>query len=178
MSNHHIRAKRLQTPQRGDWYALWPVWAICGGLSLLAAFALVWQYVANLPQKSDIPVVVLDGGRDLQLEPSKLVSQQLHLFEARASGQKVKFVVERTQEKSVRVALASCRTCYRSRDRHFAKNGQMTCGECNMPMTFESKDRKAGTNSCALVELPHTETDRDITVLTRDVLAMAAKQPQ
>ncbi len=97
MSNHHIRAKRLKTAQRADWYALWPVWAICGVLSLLAAFALVWQYVANLPQKSDIPVVAMEGGRDLHMDPSKLVSQQLHMFEARASGQKVKFIVERTQ---------------------------------------------------------------------------------
>ena len=178
MSNHHIRAKRLKMPQRGDWYALWPVWAICGCLLLLAAFGLVWQYVANLPQKSDMPVIALDGGRDLHLERGKLASQQLHLFEARASGQKVKYVVERTQDKTVRVALASCRICYRSRERHFTKNGQMMCGACNMPMNFESKDRKTGTNSCALVEIPHTETDRDITVLTRDVLAMAATQPQ
>lgn len=178
MSNHHIRAKRLKTPQRGDWYALWPVWALCGVLSLLAAFALVWQYVAGLPPKSDMPVVALDGGRDLHLDPSKLVSQQLHLFEARAAGQKVKFLVERTQDKTVHVALASCRTCYRSRDRHFAKNGQMMCDECNGPMNFDSKDRKTGTNSCALVEVPHTETDHDIAVLARDVLAQAARQPQ
>lgn len=178
MSNHHIRAKRFKTPQRGDWYALWPVWALCGGLSLLAASLIVWEYVANLPQKSDIPLVAVEGGRDLHMDPVKLVSQQLHLFEARASGQKVKLVVERTQDKTVHVALASCQVCYRNRDRHFAKNGQMMCGKCNGPMNFESKDRKTGTNGCALVEVPHTETDRDITVLTRDVLAMAAKQPQ
>ncbi len=178
MSNHHIRANRLKRPQRGDWYALWPVWAICGGLSLLAVFAFVWQYVAGLPQKSDIPVVALDSGRDLHLDPSKLGSQQLHLYEARASGQKVKFIVERTQNKTVHVALASCRTCYRSRDRHFVKNGQMMCGECNSQMNFEAKDRKAGTAGCALVEIPHTETDRDIAVLARDVLAQAEKQPR
>jgi len=178
MSNRHVRAKRLKTPQRGDWYALWPVWALCGVLSLLVAFALVWEYVVNLPQKSDIPVVAVEGGRDLHIDPSKLALQQLHLFEARSPGQKVKFLVERTQDKTVHVALASCRTCYRNRDRHFAKNGQMMCSECNGPMTFESKDQKAGTNSCALVEIPHTETDRDITVLARNVLAMAAKQPQ
>jgi hypothetical protein len=92
-----------------------------------------------------------------------LIPQQLHLFEARASGQKVKFIVERTQDKTAHVALASCRICYRSRDRHYAKNGQMMWGECNGPMAFESKDRKTGTNSCTLAEIPHKETDRDIT---------------
>jgi uncharacterized membrane protein len=178
MSNHQIRVKRTKTPRHGDWYTLWPVWALCGGLLLLLVFGLGWVYVVNLPPKSDIPLVALGGGRDLHLDPSKLSSQQLHLFEARASGQKVKFVVERTQDKTVHVALASCRICYRSRDRHFAKSGQMMCGECNMPMNFESRDQKPGTNSCALVEVPHAETDRDITVLTSDVLAVAAKQPR
>ncbi len=178
MSNHHIHAKRPKTPKRGDWYALWPVWALCGGLLLFVAFALVWQYIAGLPPKSDIPVVALEGGRDLHIDPSKVVSQQLHLFEARASGQKVKFIVERTQDNIVHAALASCRTCYRSRDRHYAAQGKMMCGECNMPMNFVSRGKQASTNSCALVEIPHAETDRDITVLTRDVLAMAAKQPR
>jgi uncharacterized membrane protein len=176
MSNHHIHAKRLKAPQRGDWYAFWPVWALCGGLVLYFTVALVWQYVAGLPQKSDLSVVVVDGGRDLHLDPGKLGSQQLHLFEARAAGQKVKFVIERTQDKTVHVALASCRTCYRSRERHFTKNGQMMCGECNMPMNFESQSEQASTHRCALVEVPHTETDHDIAVLARDVIAQAATQ--
>ncbi len=178
MSNHHIRAKRLKMPKRGDWHALWLVWAMCGGLLLLFTVAVVWQYMAGLPPKSDMSVVALDGGRDLHLDPGQLVSQQLHLYEARTSGQKVKFVVDRTQDNIVHSALASCRICYRSRDRHYAKQGKMMCGECNMPMNFVSKGKQASANSCALVEVPHAESDHDIAVLARDVLAQAAKQPR
>jgi len=178
MSNHRISLNRRKPSLRADWHVLWPVWAICSILLLFAVFVMVWEYRSDLPQKSDIPVVALGEGRDLHLDASKLSSSQLHLFEVRASGQKVKFIVERTQDNVVHAALASCKTCYRSRDRHYAAQRKMMCGECNMPMNFVSQGKQTSTNSCALVEIPHTETGRDITVLARDVLAQAAKQPQ
>lgn len=177
MSNQRIR-KHSKTPRRGDWCTLWPVWALCGGLGLLFVFALAGVYIANLPQKSDIPVVAVGEGQDLHLDPAKLNLRQLHLFEVRAAGQKARVVVQRTDDNTVHVGLASCSICYRSHNRHYAKNGQMMCGECNSQMNFEAKDRRAGTNGCALVEVPHTETSSNITVLTRDVLAVAAQQPQ
>ncbi len=178
MSNHRIHPRHSKAPSRGNWYVLWPVWALCGGLALLFVFALARTYIAYLPQKSDIPVVAVGNGQDLHMDPRKLVAQQLHLFEARASGQKLKFIVERTQDNVVHAALASCKTCYRSHNRHYAKNGQMMCAECNNQMNFDTKDRKTGANGCALVDIPHTETNDSITVLVRDVLAQAAKMPQ
>jgi uncharacterized membrane protein len=178
MSNHRISPKRPKSSLRGDWHVLWPVWSICSILLLFAVFLLVREYQADLPQKSDIPVVALDQSMDLHLDANELSSPRLHLFEARASGQRVKFVVQQTPDQTIHTALASCRACYRSRNRHYAKQGQMMCGECNMPMNFGSQSKQASSNSCALVEIPHTETDRDITVSARDVLAQAAKQPQ
>jgi uncharacterized membrane protein len=178
MSNHRISHKRLKASLRSDWHVLWPVWAICSILLLFAVFVMVREYRVDLPQASDIPVVALDQGRDLHLDVSRLNSQRLHLFEARASGQRVKFVVQQTPDQTIHTALASCRACYRSRNRHYARQGQMMCGECNMPMNFGSQSKQASSNSCALVEIPHTETDRDITVSARDVFAQAAKQPQ
>jgi uncharacterized membrane protein len=178
MSNHRIIHKRPKSSLRDNWHVLWPVWAICSILLLFGVFVLVREYRANLPLKSDIPVVALDKGRDLHLDRSELDSSQLHLFEARASGLAVKFVVQRTPDQTIHTALASCRACYRSRNRHYARQGQMMCGECNMPMNFGPQGKQPSANSCALVEIPHTETDRDITVSARDVLAQAAKQPQ
>lgn len=178
MSSHRIHPRHSKAPGRGNWYVLWPVWALCGGLALLFVFALASTYIAYRPQKSDIPVVAVGNGQDLHMDPQKLVPQQLHLFEVSSSGQKVKVVVQRTDDKAVQVALASCRTCYRSHDRHYVKNGQMMCAECNERMNFEAKGQKTGTNGCALVELPHTQTNGNITVLLRDVLAQAAKMPQ
>jgi len=178
MSNHGIIRKRPKDGLQGNWHTLWPVWAICSILLLFAVFVMVREYRAGLPQKSDIPVISLGEGRDLHVDANKLRAPQLHLFEVRASGQAVKFVVQRTPDQTIHTALASCRACYRSRNRHYARQGQMMCGECNMPMNFRSQGKQPSTNSCALVEIPHTETNREITVSARDVLAQDAKQPQ
>jgi Membrane iron-sulfur containing protein FtrD-like len=111
-------------------------------------------------------------------QQSKLRSPQLRLFETSASGQKVKFIVQRTPDQIVHVAVASCRACYRNRDSHYALNGEMICGQCKEAMDFESKVQKARTNHCALVEVPHTESGGDVAVLVRDVFAQAAMLPQ
>ncbi len=151
------------------------MWALCSGLLLLLAFGILQEYLAERAQKSDVAVVVLRDGQDLHLDPGNLSPQHLYLFEARVSGQAARFIVERTKDQTIHVALASCRICSRSHDRNYAQKGVMICGECNGPMPFESKVRTAIRNSCALVEVPHAETNRDVTVLARDVLARAAK---
>lgn len=174
MSNRRINVRHPKTHERGNWYLFWPVCAIAAVLLLMVAYISVSEYRASLPQKSDIPVVALGDGRDLHQDPSKLSSGQLHLFEASTSGRKVKFVVERTQDKAVHVALASCRACYRSHDPHYTRKGEMICGKCKESMAFESRTQKAGTNNCSLAEIPHSETDRDVVVLAHDVLAQAA----
>lgn len=132
----------------------------------------------ELPKKSDIPVVVVSEGHDLHLESSKLRSGELHLFEVSTSGEKVRVAVERSGGGTTHVALASCRACYKNRDHHYAEKGKMMCGKCSTPMKFESNGQKADTNSCALVELPHTEKDGNIAVLARDVLALVHRLPQ
>lgn len=178
MSHHRIKRVQSVSNSRGAWYVLWPVWAICTFFLLLGVLVVVQEYRAELPKKNDTPVIAVSEDQDLHLDTSKLNSRELHLFEVSSSGKKVKIAVQRTEDKSVHVALASCRACYRNRDHHYAKQGQMMCGKCNGPMKFESKDQTADTNSCALVELPHTEKDGNIAVLARDVLAEVQKLPQ
>lgn len=157
---------------------LWPVWAICTILLLFGVFVFVRAYREDLPQKSDIPVVALGEGQNLHLDPRNLNSPQLHLFEASASGQKVKFVVQRAPDQTIHVAVASCRACYKSKNLHYAQNGVMVCGKCEHSMDFESKGKKTNATHCALVEIPHSESDHDMAVLVRDVVAEAAKLSQ
>lgn len=178
MSHHRIKRVPSASNSRGTWHVLWPVWAICSFLLLIGVFVGVREYQMELPKKSDIPVVVVSEGQDLHLESSKLSSGDLHLFEVSSSGEKVKIAVQRTDDRTVHVALASCRACYRNRDHHYAKQGQMMCGKCSMTMKFESKNQKADTNSCSLVKIPHTEKEGDIAVSTGDVLAQAQRLPQ
>jgi len=178
MSNHGINHKHPKPTRHGGWQVLWPAWAICTILLLFGAFVLLRQYREDSPQKNDIPVIALSEGENLHLDQSKLRSSQLHLFEASDSGQRVKFIVQRTPDQTVHVAVASCRACYRNRNSHYARNGEMICGQCKEAMDFESKAQKARANHCALVEVPHTETGDDVAVLIRDVFAQAAKLPQ
>jgi hypothetical protein len=175
MSNNHINVKHSRTGKRSDWYAFWPVLAISGVLGLFVALYAVRLYRAGLPQDSDIPIVALANGQNLHLEKSKLNPSQMYLFEANAVGKKVKFIVQQTQDRKIHVALASCRSCVRSRNPHYARNSEMICGQCKEAMAFESKVQKATPNNCALAEIPHTETDRDVTVLSHDVIAEASK---
>ncbi len=177
MSSHRIKPAKQSLTSRETWHVLWPVWAICSVLLLFGVFVVVREYLMELPKKSDVPVVAVSDGQNLRLETNKLSLGKLHLFEVSTSGEKVKVAVQRAGDGTVHVALASCRSCYRNRDHHYAKQGQMMCGKCNMTMKFESKDQKADTNSCALVEIPHTETNGDIAVLTRDVIAQVGNLP-
>lgn len=170
MSKAQVKTKRLKEPRHYGWRETWPVWAVGGFLFLVLCFSLIQTYLAYRPQKSDVPIVALKPAQDLHLDARGLRPQQLHLFEANVSGKKVRFIVERTQDNAIHVSLASCRVCYRSRDRHYAQKGQMICGECNGPMPFESKAQKAPVNTCALAEIPHRESGSDLVVSANDVL--------
>jgi len=178
MSNHGINRKYPKPTRHEGWHVRWPAWAICTVLLLFGAFVIFRQYREDSPQKSDIPVIAISEDQNFHMDQSKLRSPQLHLFEASASGQRVKFIVQRTADQAVYVAVASCRACYRNRNSHYARNGEMICGQCKEAMDFESKAQKARANHCALVEVPHTETGDDVAVLIRDVFAQAAKLPQ
>jgi uncharacterized membrane protein len=178
MSNHGINRKYPKPTRHEGWHVRWPAWAICTVLLLFGAFVIFRQYREDSPQKSDIPVIAISEDRNFHMDQSKLRSPQLHLFEASASGQRVKFIVQRTADQAVHVAVASCRACYRNRNSHYARIGEMICGQCKEAMDFESKAQKARTNHSALVEVPHTESGGDVAVSVRGVFAQAAKLPQ
>jgi len=174
MSNHRIKVNHLKMHERGNSYMFWPLCLITAFLLLPIGLTVVHEYLANRQQHSDIATVCLGDGHDLHLDRSKLQAGQMHLFEVSTSGQKLLFLVQQTQDRVVHVALASCKACYHNRNSHYARKGQMMCGKCKEPMTFESGSKQATRNGCALPEIHHTETDREVTVLTNDVRAQAA----
>src|ERR1700676_1681931 len=109
VKNHPVHIKRSKGHRVGRWYSMWPVWGLLTFLVLLFAFNLTSEYIIDLPQKSDIKAVSLGEGQDVHLQTKKLNSMPLHLFEVNASGKKARLVVQQTEDKSIRVALASCR---------------------------------------------------------------------
>lgn len=120
-------------------------------------------------------MTLLAAERVVHLDQAKLMPAQLQMFEEEVSGQKVRFVVQRTLDNKVHVALATCRACYHSMNPHYTRKGKMICGKCNMPMQLESAMERDGNNRCTLPEIPHQESVRDVTVHIRDVLAQAQK---
>ncbi|HZC21737.1 MAG TPA: Fe-S-containing protein [Candidatus Binatia bacterium] len=170
MSHSRIKPKLSKEARRYGWRETWPLWVLGGSLTLLIVACFVQLERVYGPQKSDVSVIALKPAQDLHLDTSTLNPMQSHLFEANVSGKKVRFIVERTQDKVIHVALASCRVCYRSRDRHYARKGEMICGECNGTMPFETKSQKTPANTCALGEIPHKEVGRDLFVSVSDVM--------
>lgn len=175
MSHSRINQKPSKTYRRADWYTFWPVWVLCAVLISFCAIGFVKVYLAERPQKSDVTVVSVGAGQDLHLDMGELSPGKLHLYEVSSPRQTVKFVVQQTQDKTVHVALATCKVCYRSKNPHYVRNGKMICGKCKEAMDYESKGQKNSVNGCILPEIPHTEENGQQTVLAQDVFDQASK---
>ena len=104
-----IEVSNLKMHERGHSYMFCPLCLITAFLLLPIAFSVVREYLANRQQHSDIAPVSLGDQQVLHLDRSKLQAGQMHLFEVSASGQKLLFLVQKTQDKTVHVALASCK---------------------------------------------------------------------
>ena len=175
MSRSRINLKRSKTYHRADWYTFWPVWALCAVLISFCIIGFVEVYLAERPQKSDVPVVSVGAGQDLHLGMGDLSSGKLHLYEVRSPGRRVKFVVQQTTDKTVHVALATCKACYRSENSHYVLDGKMMCSKCRHAMDFALSGEENYANQCKLSEISHTEENRQVTILERDVFDQASK---
>lgn len=171
MSHHRIKPKSDGISLRKDWRVFWPVLAVLAVPLLITVLVMVATFWAGHPHK-------LAANRDLQLNIVKLRVNQLHLFETSVSGEKVRFVVERTPDNTVHVAVAACKFCYRERRSNRVQDGVVLCARCNGSMNFESTKAGGHANSCDLSEIPHQETTRTITVLAREIAQTVTKLAQ
>ena len=171
MSHQRIKSKPGCISLRKDWRVFWPILAILAVPVLLTVMAIVATFWVGHLQK-------LAANRDLQLDVAKLRANKLHLFETSVSGEKVHFVVERTEDNTVHVALAACRFCYRERHSNRVQDGVVLCARCNDSMNFESIKARGRANSCDLSEIPHRQTSQTLAVLARDIAQTVTKQTQ
>ncbi len=171
MSHHRIKGKSGGYSLRKDWRIFWPVLAVLAVPLFLMALVIVkmsWPYHSRK----------LPAGQDLRLEISKLRPNQLHLYETTVSGEKVRFVVERTQDNTIHVALAACPFCYRERHANRVQDGAVMCDRCKGPMDFASAKPGAHANNCDLSEIPHQQTAQNLTILARDITQTATRLAQ
>lgn len=171
MSHHRIKPKSDGISLRKDWRVFWPVLAVLAVPLLITVLVMVATFWAGHPQK-------LAANRDLQLDVVKLRVNQLHLFETSVSGENVRFVVERTPDNTVHVAVAACKFCYRERRSNRVQDGTVLCARCNGSMNFESTKAGGHANSCDLSEIPQRQTPQTLTVLARDIAQTVTKLAQ
>lgn len=171
MSHHQIKRRSGNYSLRENWRIFWPVLAVFAVPLLLTAFVIVktsWPYHAH-----KVP-----AGQNLRLIAAKLHPNQLHLFETSISGQKVRFVVERTQDNTIHVALAACRFCYRERHSNQVRDGAVFCDRCRGSMDFAAAKTVERANSCDLVEVQHQQSGRNVTIQARDITQIIAELAQ
>lgn len=168
----HRSKKKIQI----GWHELWPVWTIGAFLLLITVAYLVHVYRIYGPQRSDVQAVSLRPDDYLRVTLAKLVPMQLHLYAVKASDSTVRFIVERTQDRIVHVALAVCSNCIQSGKPNYTRKGRMICGRCNGPMPFTPKSKTAIANTCYMPEIPHKEVDGELVVIMHDVLHRASLQ--
>ena len=101
---------------------------------------------------------------ELRLPLAGLYPMQMHLYAIRDGERIVKFLVERTRDQIVHVALASCSACARQRSANYAKDGQMICGRCKGAMPFARSGQKTTAHTCQLIAIPHREAEGDLIV--------------
>ena len=171
MNRYRSKSKARDYSLRKDWRLFWPVLVILAVPLFLTALVIVKTSWPVRSQK-------LLAGQDLHLNIAKLRLNQLHLFETNVSGQKVRFVVERTQDNTIHVALAACRFCYRERRSNRIQDGAVICSRCNGSMDFVSAKTGRRTNSCDLSEVPHQQSTQTLTVLALDIAQTVTRLSQ
>jgi len=168
--------RKANNGNRAGWRAFWPAWLLFALLIGLFGFNLVGPYLEDLPKRSDVPVTRVNSGHDLDIASGSLEPGKLHLFETVASGQKIQFLVQRTHDGVVHAALATCRSCIRSRTSHYARNGEYFCGQCKHAMRFETDE--SDNQRCPMPEIPHSESNGMLTVRESDIMAISDRMSQ
>lgn len=171
MSHHRIKRKLDGISLRMDWRRFWPVLVVFAVPVLITVFVMVATLWAGHPQK-------VAANQDLHLDVARFRVNKLHLFETSASGEKVRFVVERTRDNTVHVAIAACKFCYRERHSNRVQDGAVICGRCRSSMDFESSKAAHDANNCNLIEIPQQHAQQCLTIMARDIAQTITKLAQ
>ena len=166
-------SQRRSMRDTGTKHPLWPVWAICGLLTL-GILIMFWRILPDkTPKNSDIAVLNIPETAEVRFRTADLPAGELRLFRISRTG--ITLVVKRLQDRHVHVALSSCTVCSREGHKSYARKNELFCGVCNQPMRFENDKVAAKTSSgqCPLPEIPASENDGAVVIAMRDILTVA-----
>lgn len=177
-SRQHVlgrRRKRVEALARQGWH----VWGLIAGFFLAVLGAAAWFAISQerkATASDHLPEIVLQAGESFLYDLSKLQPGQTRLFTYPInSSERSKLLVNRDSEGVVRVAFASCTTCYSFRKQHHLKEGKLICGQCQSAMRIgDRNERMTADKSCVAVPVPFS-IENDKVVVKADVIAEGGK---
>ena len=178
MKRLRIQTQRGKDGKRGGWRVFWPIWLLFSLLIGLFGFNLLEPYLEDLPRRSDVPVIALGAGKDLQISQNSLQRGEIHLFDAANAAQRIQFLVQRANDNVIHTAIATCRSCIRSGKAHYARNGEFICGQCEHAMRFEISKSNEHSENCIMPEIPHSVSNGMVIIRASDVRAIFDRASQ
>lgn len=149
-------------------------WVQRAVLGLVALLALATGWLAIRDERDHI---VVPAGTDIRFPVATLKPGRLHLLTyVLDQTRSIPVAVERGDDQVIRVALGTCRSCWRSIPR--ASSGNLVCGRCsktmNMPDPATARGEKRG--GCALAPVPYSVTGDQLVVRGESVASEFARQ--
>jgi uncharacterized membrane protein len=133
-------------------------WSVLAAVLALALLTLWGSFTGTEPRE-------LQAGSDLVLPLAQLKTNKLFLFRYRIDPSTAASVaVQRGADGIIRAALASCRSCFKSRN--YEWSGKLVCGHCRhvMKMPDPVKELDVNKSGCALTALEYVVGDDSLSV--------------
>jgi uncharacterized membrane protein len=147
---------------------------------MVALFLLFWGAIAwflfsegkKIRASDDLPAIAIETGGDFTYDLTKLDEGQTRFFTYPInSSERAKLLVNRDSEGVVRVAFASCTTCYASRGEHELKEGKLMCGRCQDAMRIgDRNERITPDKGCVAVPIPFSVENNKVRVRAQAIV--------
>lgn len=147
---------------------------------VVASFLLFWVAVAwvltseerKMRASDNLPSIALESGSDFTYDLTKLDAGQTRFFTYPInSSERAKLLVNRDSAGVVRVAFASCTTCYASRGDHRLREGKLICGRCQDAMRMgDQNERITPDKGCVAVPVPFSAENNKVIVRAQAIM--------
>ena len=164
------KQQRIRTLSRKSWGA----WALLAGVLLVVwggAAGYAWWVIRKASASDHLSAVTLEAHQDLIYDLWKLEAGQSRFFTyPTSSTEQSKLLVNRDEDGVVRMAFATCTTCYSFRRQHYLKEGKFICGQCQTAMAIGGRnERITPDKGCVAVPVPFSLENNKVVVRARAI---------
>jgi uncharacterized membrane protein len=143
------------------------MWLPVLGLLLVSlCIAAAWRALGRVDAtaSNEVKAVTVTAGADVRLSSAEMRPGMLVAFRSVVEKQEVRFVVMRSTDDVARAALASCQTCYGSRQQHRLLESGVICARCGHRMHIPRPGEPQKTGGCSLVKLPYQDKEGSVVI--------------